>query len=190
MPDQTCQASCRHPSSSATWPASAMASSSCWAPLVSAHRCCLCGTFTAPSSASNLDCSDRHQTWLPLGQLVRTKCTTCSTRLYLNFVPVVNVNQFSLVFTVCIIFLHFSREGYYSVGHQSELPYNDIYICISSCWVQCNLLICSWILFCSFPFAGWYVCTDCESVITWWNMKDSEKCLQQDQSGSSALHLV
>ena len=54
MPGQTCQASCKHPSSSATWPVSATVFSSCWELLVSVHRCYLCDIFTVPSSASNL----------------------------------------------------------------------------------------------------------------------------------------
>ncbi|KAJ6369475.1 hypothetical protein OIU76_027826 [Salix suchowensis] len=53
MPDQICQASCKHPFSLATWPVFAMVSSSCLAVLGSVPPCCLSATFMVQSSATS-----------------------------------------------------------------------------------------------------------------------------------------
>ncbi len=53
MHDQICLDLCRHHSSSATWLASAMLSSWCWAWSVSVPHCSLSVTYTNPSSVSN-----------------------------------------------------------------------------------------------------------------------------------------
>lgn len=52
MHGQTCQASCKLRSSLGTWPAFAMASSSCSGLLASVHLCSLFDTFTVLSSVS------------------------------------------------------------------------------------------------------------------------------------------
>lgn len=52
MRGRTCQGSCRHPSSSAIWQASATASFSCLAPWASVPPCSLFATYTTLSSAS------------------------------------------------------------------------------------------------------------------------------------------
>lgn len=52
MQDQTCRASCKPHSSSATWLVYAMGSSSCWGLLAFVHLCSLCATYIDPLSAS------------------------------------------------------------------------------------------------------------------------------------------
>lgn len=54
MHDRICLASCRHPSSLATWPASAMHSSWCSGWWASVPPCSLSATYTNPSSVSKL----------------------------------------------------------------------------------------------------------------------------------------
>jgi len=74
MRDQICLASCRHLSSLATWPASAMHSSWCLGWWASVRPCSLSATYTNLSSVSELLLEDEEQQsctrfWCPLRSL-------------------------------------------------------------------------------------------------------------------------